>query len=899
MPKKTWTSARIRETFLKYFVEHGHKLMPSSSLVPHNDPTVFLTTAGMQQMVPFFLGLETPPAVRMTSSQKCFRTVDIDEVGDARHLTFFEMLGNFSVGDYFKEGAITFAWELLTKVYGLDPARLHPTVYPTDDEAVQLWEKIAGIPADQITRLPDNWWDRGPTTPGPCGPDSEIYYDRGEKYSCGRDTCAPGCDCDRYLEIWNLVFMQFNQDSQGNKEPLQKKNIDTGMGLERLSMILQHKETVFETDLFLPIINTFAQIAGTTYGKDPKADTSLRVIADHGRALVFLAGDGVLPSNEGRGYIFRRVLRRAVRHGKLLGLDRPFLADAADTVIELMQGHYPELKANRDRIVDVLTLEERKFGQTLSMGLRLLDEHLSALARTGQRELPGEVAFTLYDSHGFPLELTLEVAQEHGISVDEAGFKAAMERQRAQSKSKNGLAVEREDELWQQLTATIPPTRFTGYTTTTGQSRVLALVAESQQQEMIAAPQTAQAPLEPTGAPLMAVILDETPFYAESGGQVGDHGVLRSPTGTFQVIDTQRPAGGLIVHLGQMTDGYLKVGSEVTAQVDEARRDDTRRNHSATHLLHRALKDLLGESVVQQGSLVEPNRLRFDFNHPRPLSDQEIATIDQTVNEWIRRNFPVNTVLMPLDEAKRSGAMALFGEKYPDPVRVVSMGTSKELCGGTHVASTGQIGVYVTTQEVSSAAGIRRIEALTGKAAEDYLMSRKHLVDTLASRLQTSPDTLEQRVAQLTAELNAARKELERVQRESLRDEAGQLAQRAIPVRGNSVVAACVTAPSAEALLEMSDRIRERLDRAVILLATRTAEGGATFVVTVSPELTARGLHAGKIAQSVAERLGGKGGGRPESARGGSRSAEHLETVVADVPHIVEAQLQAPTGKAR
>jgi alanyl-tRNA synthetase len=889
MPKKTWTSTRIREQFLTYFTQHGHHLMPSSSLVPHNDPTVFLTTAGMQQMVPFFLGLETPPAIRMTSCQKCFRTVDIDEVGDPRHLTFFEMLGNFSVGDYFKRGAITFAWDLLTNHYGLDPARLYPTIYPTDEEALALWMEIAGLPAERIVPLADNWWDRGPTVPGPAGPDSEIYYDRGEKYGCGKETCAPGCDCDRYLEIWNLVFMQYNQDGKGGREPLARPNIDTGMGLDRLTMVLQNKETVFDTDLFQPIIKRFAQLTGVTYGKDHRADISLRVIADHGRSLVFLAGDGVLPSNEGRGYIFRRVLRRAVRHGKLLGLDKPFLGEAADTVIELMAGQYPELTAHRDRIVDVLTMEERKFSQTLTTGLHLLGERLAALERDHLTTLPGDIAFTLYDTHGFPLELTVEVAAEHGVTVDEVAFKKAMEHQRHQSKPKEGLAHEREDELWKQLTATLPPTNFTGYQTTRGQSLVVALVAENQLQEMIIAPQTTLTPEQQAQLPRMAVVLAETPFYAESGGQVGDHGELRSPTGTFQVTDTQRPVSGLIIHLGVMTEGYLKVGSDTQALVDETRRNDTRRNHSATHLLHRALKDLLGEAVVQQGSLVEPARLRFDFNHPRPLTPDEVNQIDQAVNEWIRANLPVNTALTPLEEARRSGAMALFGEKYPDPVRVVTMGTSKELCGGTHVAATGQIGVFVTTQETSSAGGIRRIEALTGRAAEAYLMQRKHLVDTLASRLQVRPDLIDQRVAQLTAELTAARKELEQVQRASLRDEAVQLAQAAINVKGNSVVAASVKAPDSEALREMSDRIRERLGPAVILLATQTAEGGTTFVVTVSPDLTRHGLHAGKIAQHVAERLGGKGGGRPESAQGGSRSAEHLATVVAELPTLVES----------
>lgn len=884
--KKTWTSARIREQFLSYFEQHGHKRVPGSSLVPHGDPTVFLTTAGMQQMVPYFLGLEQPPARRMTTCQKCFRTVDIDEVGDASHNTFFEMLGNFSVGEYFKRDAIMFAWELLTKVYALDPARLHPTVYPTDEEAVGYWQEIAGIAPDKITRLEENWWDRGPSTPGPCGPDSEIYYDRGAEYSCGEATCAPGCDCPRYLEIWNLVFMQYNMDGKGGREPLGNPNIDTGAGLSRIALILQNKETVYETDEFWPIIEKFSQLAGVTYGKDAKIDASLRVIADHGRALVFLAGDGVLPSNEGRGYIFRRVLRRAVRHGKLLGLDKPFLADAADTVIGLMGDFYPELRSHRDRIVDVLALEERKFSQTLSTGLALLGEELDDLTQRGLTTLPGEVAFTLYDTHGFPPELTREVAAERGITIDDDGFKASMVQQRENSKKNTKLAREQEDELWQHLTATVPPTQFTGYQTTQGHARVVALVADSQPQEMITAPQTSLVPLEPLTQPLLAVVLNETPFYPESGGQVGDQGWLRSPTGTFQVLDTQRPAPNLIVHYGQMTDGYLKLDSPVEATVNDERRMNTRRNHSATHLLHRALKDLLGEMVVQQGSLVEPNRLRFDFNLPRGLTPAEVESIDQAVNAKIRQNNPVSTDLRPLEQARRSGAMALFGEKYPDPVRVVTMGSSLELCGGTHVTSTGEIGLFVTTQETSNAAGIRRIEALTGPAAEAYLMQRKHLVDALASRLQTPADSLERRVDQLQAELAAARKELDRARRDRLQDEAALLAETATRVRDHSVVAASVKVSDSEGLREMTDRIRERLGPSVILLAAQT-ESGATFVVSVSPELTKQGVHAGKIAQRVGERLGGKGGGRPESAQGGSRSADHLAEVVAEVPQLI------------
>ncbi len=901
--KKPWTSVRIRETFLKFYEQRGHKRMPSSSLVPYNDPSVFLTTAGMQQMVPYFLGLETPPAIRMASSQKCFRTVDIDSVGDARHITFFEMLGNFSVGDYFKREAIAFAWELLTKVFGLAPDRLYPTVYPTDEESIEYWIATTGFPAERIVRLEDNWWDRGPTTPGPCGPDSEIYYDRGEALGCGRPTCQPGCDCERFLEIWNLVFMQYKQDNQGNKEPLASKNIDTGMGLERLSLVLQQKATIFETDLFAPIIQKFAQLTGTTYGADPKADITLRIIADHGRALVFLAGDGVLPGNEGRGYIFRRILRRAVRYGKLLGLEHPFLGQAADTVIELMAPIYPELRERRDRIVEVLSMEEVRFRQTLNTGLELLGNALDALARVGQREVPGEDAFTLYDTHGFPFELTKEVAAERGMTVDVSGFEDAMERQRRQSRKQAGLTNAREDDLWKDLKTQLPLTIFTGYQKTEGTSRVVALLDELQLKEMVTAPQELQPPLEPRQTPMLGVILEETPMYPESGGQVGDRGWLQGPAGTFQVMDTQRPVSGLIVHWGRMTHGYLTVASPVAIQVDTARREATRKNHSATHLLHRALKDLMGESVVQQGSLVEPERLRFDFNLPRGLKKEEIEQIDHAVNMMIRANWTVNTEMLPLEQAKRTGAMALFGEKYPDPVRVVTMGTSKELCGGTHVAATGQIGLYVTMQETSNAAGIRRIEALTGETAEALLMERKRTVDTLASRLQASPDTLAQRIDQLVAELSAARKELDQVHRAAARDEARRLAETAHDQQGNLVVAASVTASDHATLLVMNDHIRDLLqarhnDRIAILLAT-VQDDRVTFIVTVTPALVQQGAHAGKIAQAVGERLGGKGGGRPESAQGGGRSVDLLATVVAEVPLIVADQVAASTNGKR
>ncbi len=886
--KTTWTGNRIRESFLKFFEKNNHKILPSSSLVPYNDPTVFLTTAGMQQMVPFFLGEETPPHIRLTTAQKCFRTVDIDEVGDASHLTFFEMLGNFSVGDYFKEGAITFAWELLTKVYGLAPEKLYPSVYPSDTEAIDLWQKIAGKKESEIVKLEDNWWDRGPTTPGPCGPDSEIYYDRGEALGCGKPNCAPGCDCPRYLEIWNLVFMQYNQDGKGGKEQLKKKNIDTGMGLERLSLVLQNKPTVFETDLFFPIITTFAKLIGAVYGKDEKTDRSLRVIADHGRALVFLAADGVLPSNEGRGYIFRRVLRRAVRHGKLLGLDKPFLSDAADTVIELMKEQYPELVERRSRIVDVLATEERKFSRTLADGLDILEKTLAELEQLGKKEVPGETIFRLFDTHGFPLELTREASEEKGFTLDEKGFYTHMEAQRKKSRNLEKFAIRKDSQIWQEIASTVPPTKFTGYEAIAGSSHVLALIDSEEIQDMIAARQITI--VGENNDTSQMLILQETPFYAESGGQVGDTGQIKGPNGEFAVLDTQRPVSGIIVHIGHMTEGYVKSGDTVTTTVHAERREDTRKNHSATHLLHKALKDHFGEAVVQHGSLVEPDRLRFDFNFQRALTDDEITRLDATVNEMIRQNYPVSITLTPLEQAKRSGAMALFGEKYPDPVRVVVMGTSKELCGGTHVSATGQIGVYVTTQETSSSSGVRRIEALTGKGAEELLARRKKQVEYLADKLQTQPEMVTQKIEQLTQEMTEMRKELKRYRQNALIEEAERLAKEAQQVQHAHVVTAMVKKADISALHVISDHLRTKLGAAVVALASGS-EDGAVFIVTVSQELTRQGIHAGKIAEQLATKIGGKGGGKPEAAQGGGKSTANLPEALQETHTFIAKQL--------
>ncbi len=873
------TSTEIRARYLDYFVSKGHLKVPSSSLIPRNDPTVLLTTAGMQQMIPYFLGRETPPALLMTSAQKCFRTTDIDKVGNERSLTFFEMLGNFSVGEYFKREAITYAWDLLTQVLKLPAERLHPTVHPIDDEAPHYWSEVAGFPDEAIVRLEDNWWGP-PGASGPCGPDSEIYFDRGAEHGCGRADCKPGCDCERFLEIWNLVFMQYYQDLDGTRTPLPRKNIDTGLGLERLTMVMQGKDSVFDTDLFRPIIDRFASIANTTYGLDTKHDVSLRVIADHGRALVFLAADGVLPSNEGRGYIFRRLLRHAVRHGKLLGLDKPFLSEAADTVINLMKSHYVELGLQRDRIIEILSLEEKKFNQTLNAGLALLTERIEDIQHKGHHTIPGEDAFKLYDTHGFPLELTQEVAAEHGLTVDASGFEQSMQRQQERSRATGAFTQTRDDQALTDVLKRVGATEFTGYQGIAGGGKVVGLVVDGAEVESISTPQQA------------LLILDSTPFYAESGGQIGDQGDISGSVGVFRVNDTRRPLKGLIVHYGEMREGYLRVGETVQANVIEQRREDTMRNHSATHLLHKALRDIIGPQVEQRGSLVEPERLRFDFTCPRPLTPSELAQVDEQVNRWIRANEPVHTSIMSLQEALTTGAMALFGEKYEDVVRVVSMGKSTELCGGTHCSYTGQIGLYITIQETSIAAGIRRIEALTGRGAEAYLRRRSAAIDTLAARLQTQPDMLESRVEQLLQELAAARRSVAQYHREAAQREAEALAKDAQEVSGVLVVAAAVNVPDEKVLREMGDIVRNKLSRPGVVVVASTYDERVGIQVSVDPALTKRGLHAGKIASVVGERLGGKGGGRPDSAQGGGKNKAELGAALDLVPRYVKDNIK-------
>ncbi|HEX8732974.1 MAG TPA: alanine--tRNA ligase, partial [Ktedonobacterales bacterium] len=605
------TGAEMRERFLRFFEERGHQRMNSSSLIPR-DPTVLLTTAGMQQMIPFFLGQETPPAKRLTTAQKCFRTTDINEVGDDSHLTFFEMLGNFSVGDYFKREAIEFAWELLTQVYGIPAERLYPTVHEDDAESPGYWQAVTGIPAESVTRLDDNWWGP-PGDRGPCGPDSEIYYDRGAEYGCGEPDCAPACPrCDRFLEIWNLVFMQYYQDEHGVRTPLKHPNIDTGMGLERLAVVLQGVKSIYDTDIFRTIIDGIAGMVGGEYGANDQHDRALRVVADHGRGLVFMAADGVLPSNGGRGYVFRRVLRRTVLFGKKLGLDRPFLTEVAEIIIRQMGEHYTQLEQRHGQIIDILSMEERKFNQTLATGLELLERELARMAAAGEQTLSGHVAFRLYDTHGFPLELTEEVVAERGLAVDRQGFESEMEQQRKRGQDTNPFKREKGEEAWTNLVKVLPPTVFSGYDGVADESEIVALLVNGQPVDMVTAPENA------------AIVLARTPFYAEAGGQLGDQGVISNEMGAFQTVDTQRPVPGLTVHFGQMAEGSLRVGASVRAQVNAERRRHIMRNHSATHLLHRALKDLFGDQVNQRGSLVAEDRLRFDFSLNRPLTDEEL-----------------------------------------------------------------------------------------------------------------------------------------------------------------------------------------------------------------------------------------------------------------------------------
>ena len=880
----------IRKAFLDFFEGLGHTPMPSASLVPAGDPTLLFTSAGMVPFKPFFMGESTPPSKRLTSSQKSFRTTDIDEVGDHKHLTFFEMLGNFSIGDYFKKDAIAFCWEFVTRHFELSPDRLYATIYLDDEEAFHHWRDDVGLPEERIYRYgdKDNWW--GPAgKEGPCGPCSEIHYDNGEEYACGDPECHPNHDCERFVELWNLVFMQYYQDLEGSRTPLPAPSIDTGMGLERAAAILQGKQNLYETDLFQPILDVACGLADRTYGRDRDADYALRVVAEHSRAAAFLIADGVVPGNEGRGYVLRRVVRRAIRYGRRLGLDDPFLAQVVDAAIIRFQDPYPELATNRDFIIRVVDLEEERFGQAFERGTGILDGILASLAvGTGRGDDPapparvtGNDAFTLYDTYGFPPELTAEIAREHGFDVDMDGFEGEMDAQRERARAAHAFAGAMEM-LPTYENLGVDRVRFVGYHDLHRQSVVTALLVDDAPVGHAVAGQAVE------------VVLRDTPFYAEGGGQVGDAGTITAPNGRVRIDDTQAPVAGLIVHRGVVADGEVSLGDPAAAAVDPSRRLDTARNHSATHLLHAGLRQVLGAHVRQAGSLVTPDRLRFDYSHVSPLAREELREVQALVNTRVRDNLSVSTRESTLTQAVNDGALAFFGDRYGETVRVVEMSGgdafSVEVCGGTHVAATGQIGPLFVVGESSIGGGMRRVEAVAGRAAEELFLQRTATLESLSRKLETPLVDLEQRLDGFIGDVDRMRKRLATLERESLLREARDLLSSAADVDGVRVVSARTSATNTEGMRQMGDWLKEKLSSAVVVLAA-LENGRPSLVAMVTPDLVAKGLHAGNIARDTAKIMGGGGGGRPEMAQAGGKRADKLEEALGRVPGLVRQGL--------
>ena len=774
---KSYGVNQLRKMFLEFFESKGHLAMKSFSLVPHNDNSLLLINSGMAPLKPYFTGQEIPPRKRVTTCQKCIRTGDIENIGKtARHGTFFEMLGNFSFGDYFKQEAIAWTWEFLTEVVGLDPQRLYPSVYLEDDEAFGIWNKEVGIPAERIYRFgkEDNFWEHGS---GPCGPCSEVYYDRGEKYGCGKPGCQVGCDCDRYIEVWNNVFTQFDNDGKGNYSELEQKNIDTGMGLERLAAVVQDVDSIFDVDTICALRNKVCQISGKEYRKEYKWDVSIRIVTDHVRSATFMISDGIMPTNEGRGYVLRRIIRRAARHGRLLGIEGTFLAGLSNTVIEGSKDGYPELEEKKDFIFNVLTQEENKFNKTIDQGLGILSDMEEAMAKEGKNTLSGEDAFRLYDTYGFPLDLTMEILEEKGIGVDEEGFKAAMQKQkdtaRAARKVTNYMGAD--VTIYESIDPAIT-TEFVGYDHLNYDSEITVLTTET---ELVSALTDGE-----TGT----IIVKETPFYATMGGQSGDNGIITCPDGEFQVEDTIKLLGGKVGHIGRMVKGMLKVGDKVTLKVNEENRSDTCKNHSATHLLQKALRSVLGTHVEQKGSFVNGDGLRFDFSHFSAMTPEEIGRVERMVNEKIAEAVCVETKVMSLDEAKKTGAMALFGEKYGESVRVVSMGDfSTELCGGTHVANTSSIMLFKIVSESGIAAGVRRIEALTGKGVLAWYAGLEKTLAEAAALVKAQPSELPAKVGHLLSEMKALRSENEALKSKAAKDALGDVMNQVSEVRGGTL----------------------------------------------------------------------------------------------------------------
>jgi alanyl-tRNA synthetase len=865
------TGAEVRAAFVSFFESKAHQEMASSSLVPINDPTVLLTTAGMQQMTPYFLQLETPPNNRLCSVQKCFRTVDIEEVGDESHCTFFFMLGNFSIGDYFKKESLAWSWEFMTEVMGLPAERLFPTVHPDDTDAYAIWRDQIGVPEERIDKLSDNWW--GPVgNSGPNGPDSEIYFDLGPE--AGDTGEGPG-DGSRYLEIWNNVFMEFFQSPDGSRTPLPKQNVDTGMGLERLTMLMQGAKSIYEIDLYQTIISSTAAMAGVTYGVDTKTDRSLRVIADHIRGSTFLIADGVLPGNEGRSYVLRRILRRAIKNGRQLGLEKPFLSDLADVVIAQFGDNYPELNDRKSQIRKVLLHEEQTFGRTLATGINRFNALAETLRANGETTVPGADAFRLYDTYGFPVDLTRDLAEDAGLSVDTVGFEAAMLAQRQQSRAGKAFKDTARERAELYVGAAGSKTEFLGYDTTSADASILALITADGVVDEVDAGQ----PVE--------IILDRTPFYGESGGQIGDTGSMRSETGKIDIDDTVKPVADLFVHRGVVAEGFVRTGEKVTVAVDGARRRAIQRNHTATHLLQKALRTVLGTETHQAGSLVTPDRLRFDFTSLDAMTAPQVERVAEIVNAEILESHPVSWSQKPMKEAVAEGAMALFGEKYGEVVRVVDIeGYSKELCGGTHVTNTGEIGPFVIVSEGSVAAGTRRIEALTGEAATERMLSQQRLLERVSRDLRTTWTDLPNAVATLQDRIKTAEREINALKGQAAGSQVDSVLATVQDVNGVNVIATRVNAGSKDELRELADRIRDRFPSGVFALGT-VIDSNPSLLVAVTRELAGKGLNAGQIIRDIAPLIDGRGGGRADLAEAGGKNADGLEAALAAVADIV------------
>ena len=871
----------LRQMFLDFFESKGHLVMKSFSLVPQNDKSLLLINAGMAPLKPYFTGAEIPPRTRVATCQKCIRTGDIENVGKtARHGTFFEMLGNFSFGDYFKKEAIAWSWEFLTQVVGLDPDRLYPSVYLEDDEAFDIWNKEVGIPAERIFRFgkEDNFWEHGA---GPCGPCSEIYYDRGEKYGCGKPGCTVGCDCDRYMEVWNNVFTQFENDGEGNYTTLKQKNIDTGMGLERLAVVVQDVDSIFDVDTVCALRNRVCEIAGKTYGADHEADVSIRLITDHIRSATFLISDGVMPTNEGRGYVLRRLIRRAARHGRLLGIQGKFLSDLALAVIEGSRDGYPELEEKKDFIVNVLNNEEGQFNKTIDQGLKILSDMEEEMKASGQSVLNGQDAFKLYDTYGFPMDLTKEILEEKGYSIDEEGFKKEMEVQRTRARKSREVTnyMGADATVYDQIDVSVT-TEFTGYDRLEDTSKVTVLTTEDELVDALMEGQRG------------TIFVEKTPFYATMGGQEGDTGMIRTENGLFRVEDTIHLRGGKYGHVGVMESGMISVNDQVTLQVDPAGRADTCKNHSATHLLQKALKTVLGSHVEQKGSLVTPTRLRFDFAHFQPMTAEEIQKVEALVNQEIQAALPVVTQVMGIEEAKKSGAMALFGEKYGEKVRVVSMGEfSKELCGGTHVANTSQITLFKIVSESGVAAGVRRIEALTGNNVMQYYRQMEENLHQLAKTLKTTPAELSDRTEHLLKEMKELQSENESLKSKLAQESLGDVTDQVTEVKGVKVLAAAVDGVDMNGLRDLGDQLKEKLGEGVVVLASSMG-GKVSLLAMATPGAMEKGAHAGNLIKAAAAIVGGGGGGRPNMAQAGGKNPEKIGEAIAKIPELVEGQLK-------